>query len=531
MEPSSLRGRRLTVLVVLLAALAAMHFDLLGRVAYAVEKGKRQADMEALASVRQLSNVFRTVSATVKPAVVKVINRPKTEDVEVDAGAAETMPDMEGIPAPWRRFFEEHGPIARPPGSRRGQPRRQRGIGLGSGVIVDAEKGYILTNHHVIEGAGQIDVVLNDGRRKENAKVIGVDKLSDLAVIEIKPNRLHALPFGRSDEMEVGDYVIAVGNPFGLSGSVSAGIISAMNVSGTGLPGYQDFIQTDAAINPGNSGGPLVNIQGEIIAINRAIPTRTGVYNGFGFAIPSNLAKKVYERLITEGEVKRGYMGVSIRELEGGEGKSIFGRANDQGVLVTAIKRGGPAATGGLTEGDLLLTLDGVELTGTADLQNRVAFVRPDTTVTFGLQREGDMLDLAMKVGEAPQDFSPIGRLGEDWLDPGEQGLVEPATAEQERLGVTVKTVTPRSAKQYRLKEDAVGAVISAVKPGGEADTLGLRPGDLVTGVMIRGKQQRIDSAERFAEIVTDEALDEGVQLIVRTPRGGTRRLFLQFSD
>jgi len=320
------RRTLLTVLLVALGVLLVLKLDVAGRVAYAIEKGRLEATSEELASVEQFSSVFRMVAGSVRPAVVKIISEAKVEPDEQDE-ALRRLPrgrrDIEDLPEPWRRFFEDWPLRSRPEGSFR-LPRRPRApqvLGLGSGVIVDAAKGYILTNYHVITAAGKLRVALADGRtvQPRNVEVVGKDKLTDLAVIRIKKDRLHDLSFGDSDEVSVGDYVLAIGNPFGLEGSVSAGIISAKGRTRIHLAGYEDFIQTDAAINPGNSGGPLVNIQGKIIGINTAIPTKTGTYNGFGFAIPGNLAKRVMTRLIEEGKVIRGHLRRGVQHLRFGE--------------------------------------------------------------------------------------------------------------------------------------------------------------------------------------------------------------------
>jgi len=519
------------------AVILAMQFDPVGRISYAIEKGQLQANSEALAGVQQLSQVFRMVGKTVKPAVVKVINLPdpppgeqkeSEEDSPGDRGPSGRPEDMQDF---LRRFFEG-GPGEMPFELRQrpGRPRRSPGVGgIGSGVIIDAAKGYVLTNNHVIDGAGSLAVVLSDGRRvrSEHVKVIGTDKLTDLAVIQIETDRLHEVPFGDSSNAEVGDYVLAVGNPFGLEGSLSAGIISAKGRSRMGLTGYEDFIQTDASINPGNSGGPLVNIRGEIIGINTAIPTRTGTYNGFGFAIPGNLAKRVSDRLINEGKVVRGYLGVEIRSLNPGEGVKVYLLDNDDGVLIEAVYRDTPAAKADLASGDVVLSMDGVPIKSVEDLQNRVAFTRPDTTVKFEILRNGERQTVKVEIGEQPEGFFPRQASG-DALRRQELDQPESAAVTNERLGITVETLSSRSARRYNLDEQDEGAVITQVKPGSEAESLGLRPGDLVTAIVIEGKRQAILSAEDFAERVTPETLGNGLNLIVRT-RHGSRHLFLQF--
>jgi len=531
-------GRTFAIALALAGAvILAMQFDPVGRISYAIEKGQLQANSEALAGVQQLSQVFRMVGKTVKPAVVKVINSPdpppgeqeeSEEESPGDRGPSGRPEDMQDF---LRRFFEG-GPRDFPFefDQRPGRPRRgPRAHGIGSGVIIDAEKGYVLTNYHVIDGARSLEVHLSDGRRvrSDHVKVLGTDKLTDLAVIQIEKDRLHEVPFGDSSAAEVGDYVLAVGNPFGLEGSLSAGIISAKGRSRMGLTGYEDFIQTDASINPGNSGGPLVNIRGQIIGINTAIPTRTGVYNGFGFAIPGNLAKRVSERLINEGKVVRGYLGVGIRSLYPAEGVKVYLLDNDDGVLIEAVYRDTPAAKADLASGDVILAMDGVPIKTAEDLQNRVAFTRPGTTVKLEILRSAKRQTVDVEIGEQPEGFFPH-RTGRTQMRPEEFDRPESEAVTNEKLGITVETLSARSARRYNLDEQDEGAVITQVKPGSEAESLGLRPGDLVTAVVIEGKRQAILSAEDFAERVTPETLGNGLNLIVRT-RGGSRHLFLQF--
>ena len=520
-------------LVIAGAVFLGIQFDPVGRISYAIEKGQLEANTEALAGVEQLSQVFRMVGKTVKPAVVLVINStepPPGEQKEESSRRQGPSGSPEELQDFLRRFFEG-GPrefqfdSPQPRHRLRRAPRR----GIGSGVIIDAEKGYVLTNYHVIKDAGTLGVHLADGRRvrPDHVEVIGTDELTDLAVIRIDKERLHGLQFGDSSAVEVGDYVLAVGNPFGLEGSVSAGIISAKGRSGMGLTGYEDFIQTDASINPGNSGGPLVNIRGQIIGINTAIPTRNGVYSGFGFAIPGNLAKRVSERLIKEGKVVRGYLGVTIRSLFPGEGTKVFLLDGDDGVLIQGLMRDAPAAKGGLEGGDVILSMDGAAVKTADELQHRVAFARPGTTVKLEILRNGERQTVDVEIGEQPEGFFPRGT-PRDMMRPEGFDQRESEAVTSEKLGITVETLSPRSARRYNLDEQGQGVVITQVKPGSESEGLGLEPGDLVIAVVIEGKRQAILSAEDFAERVTPETLRKGLNLILETKRG-PRYLFLQF--
>ena len=264
--------------------------------------------------------------------------------------------------------------------SRRAPERAKRG--LGSGTIIDAKQGYIVTNHHVIEQADNIRVTLHDGRRFE-AKVIGADPEADVAVIKIKPERLTAIPLADSDKLRVGDFVVAIGNPFGLGQTVTSGIVSALGRSGLGIESYEDFIQTDASINPGNSGGPLVNLRGELVGINTAIIGPSGGNIGIGFAIPINMAQQVTNQLIKYGEVRRGRLGVIAQNLSP-ELARAFGVRQQKGVVVAQIEVDSPAEQSGLRAGDVITAVNGESIMSAADMRNAVGMLRVGSEIKNG---------------------------------------------------------------------------------------------------------------------------------------------------
>jgi len=267
------------------------------------------------------------------------------------------------------------------------QPQEEIAQSLGSGVIVDAKKGYILTNNHVVDHAFEIEVNLNDGRTLK-AKLIGTDPETDIAVLQVKADKLSALPMINSDSLRVGDFVVAVGNPFGLGQTVTSGIVSALGRSGLGIEGYEDFIQTDASINPGNSGGALVNLRGELVGINTAILSQSGGNVGIGFAIPANMAKEVMTQLIEHGEVRRGALGAQAQDLTP-ELATAFNLKAQKGAVVTQVTTGSPAAKAGLKAGDIITSVNGKPVHDSADVRNIVGLLRVGQKVELQIQRNG----------------------------------------------------------------------------------------------------------------------------------------------
>jgi serine protease DegQ len=281
----------------------------------------------------------------------------------------------------------------------RGRQREERQVGLGSGVIVSTA-GYLLTNNHVIEGADDIEVELGDGRNAR-AKTIGTDPESDIAVLRIELDKLPAIDFGDVEHLQVGDVVLAIGNPFGVGQTVTSGIVSALGRNALGINTFENFIQTDAAINPGNSGGALVDVAGNLLGINTAIFSRTGGSLGIGFAIPVSTARQVMDSLIKEGRVTRGWIGVEPRDLTPEIAKTLDLSVR-QGVLITGVVQNGPASEGGVRPGDVVLKIAGTPISNTPQLLNAVAALKPRQTATITVQRGNKPLDLQVTVGQRP---------------------------------------------------------------------------------------------------------------------------------
>jgi len=330
--------------------------------------------------------------------------------------------------------------------------------GLGSGFIVSSD-GYVVTNNHVVDGAKDIEVVLAD-ESKYKAKVVGTDPKTDLALLKIKaPGELPYVKFGNSDALEIGDWVLAIGNPFGLGHTVTAGIVSAKGRV-LGMGSYDDFVQTDAPINPGNSGGPLFNLRGEVMGVNTAIIARG---QGIGFAIPSNIAENIIKQLKGNGRVVRGWLGVNIQEMtpEIAEGLGVKG---DKGVLIAGVTPGSPAAKAGLKRGDIILSLGGKKITKLTDITILAASSAPGTTMRLQVLRDGKEMNVDVKLGKFPESKS------------------ENATAKRsgaEKLGIRVSGITPEIAEKYGLDVDT-GVVITAVGRGSAAAQVGLRRGDVI---------------------------------------------------
>ncbi|MDC4223862.1 MAG: DegQ family serine endoprotease [Candidatus Manganitrophus sp.] len=360
----------------------------------------------------------------------------------------------------FRRFFGD-----RPFERERQEPRQRRSQGLGSGVIVDPS-GVIITNNHVIEKADEVEVLLAD-KREFKGKVIGSDPKSDLAIVKIDAENLPTVPWGDSNQLQVGEYVLAVGNPFGLNQTVTMGIVSAVGRANVGIADYEDFIQTDAAINPGNSGGALVNRRGELVGINTAIFSRTGGYMGIGFAVPSEMAKSIKESLVKSGKVVRGWLGVSIQEVTPQLAKE-FGLKEAKGALISDVLPDSPAETAGIQRGDILLAVDGKEVENTAQLRKWVAGTAVGKKIRLTLFRDNKEKQIELSPGEQPQEVAQAG------------GEKEEAEASSALKGAQVRNLTPDAARALNLPKGLQGVVISRVEAGSLAEEAGLREGDVI---------------------------------------------------
>jgi serine protease Do len=349
-----------------------------------------------------------------------------------------------------------------------GVPREHLERSLGSGVIVSPE-GYILTNNHVVDGASKIQVFLPDKREIEG-KIIGTDPKTDIAVVKIAASKLPTVAFADSSTVRVGDFALAIGNPFGIGETVSMGIISATGRGGLGIEDYEDFIQTDAAINPGNSGGALVNVRGELIGINTAILSRGGGGNqGVGFAIPSNMARQVMQQILENGRVIRGYLGVTVQAVTPALAES-FGLPTANGALIGDVKPGSPADRSGLKRGDIVLALEGSPIADQRELSLKISMIQPGTTVHLTVYREGSNIELTTKLEELV-DNTPA------------EPEAKRGTLSGSQLGMAVEPLTPAVKSELGLPPQTTGIVISEVAPGSIAHQAGLQRGDVIQEV------------------------------------------------
>jgi len=444
-----------------------------------------------LESLRQTGKAFSTVARKVAPAVVFIqVEEGSEEADEPERGA---WPFHEEL---FRRFFGDDLP-----GLSRPAPRKpRRAVGQGSGFVFahGSQGAYVLTNHHVIENARKIRVRFQDGREFV-ARLKGADAKSDVAVLEIPARDLPALKWGDSASLEVGEWVVALGNPFGLSHTLTTGVVSAKGRTSLGINDYEDFIQTDAAINPGNSGGPLLNLDGEVVGVNTAIFSRSGGYMGVGFAIPSNLARAIAEQLVASGKVARGYIGLTVQPLTPDIAEAL-GLKDARGVLVSQVNANSPAERAGLRAGDVLVSLDGIPLADGGHYRNRAALAQPGSRVGIGLIREGRRLDIPVTVA----------RLDEEAL----RG-VEAAKS----LGVAVRGLNPEEARRARL---AKAVVVVAVEPGSLAERAGIGPGTLI----LEANRKPVGSPGEFAAALGEA---EGGVLLRLLDNGHTRQVTLRW--
>ncbi len=444
-------------------------------------------------SLKQTSKAFASVAQKVSPSVVliQIEGKPQVQQVPFGGPFGSPFPfpfPFPGLPVP---------PTQPQPNVPQDQNRI---IGQGSGFVFEVKDGlvkdktYILTNNHVVEKAEKILVTFNDGSEYE-AKVTGRDPQSDVAVIEIE-EKVDAPPLKLADssKIEVGEWVIAIGNPFGLSHTLTVGVVSAKGRSGIGINDYENFIQTDAAINPGNSGGPLVNIDGEVIGINTAIFSRTGGYMGLGFAIPSNMANVIAKQLINDGKVTRGYLGVIIQPLTRDLAES-FGIDRKRGILVSQVSKNSPAEKAGLKQGDVIVALNGKPVKNIGSFRNQIALTHPGTKVELTVLRNGKEQSLDVTIGNLneAQDFA-VG-----------------PTVTAEELGMTVQTLTPEIAKQLGA-EPGEGVVVSAVQPGSVAALAGIVPGTIILQV----NQQPVKNAADFSRALKAQSDKRRAVLLIR---------------
>src|SRR5262245_5749837 len=394
----------------------------------------------------------------VKSALPSVVNISTSKKVEVREGASPFSGPFRDFFGP--DFFEQFGAP--------GPPRERQENSLGSGVIVSSE-GYILTNNHVVQGASDIDVVLSN-ERELKGRIIGGDAKTDIAVIKVDEKNLPALTLGNSANVQVGDFALAIGNPFGVGQTVTMGIVGATSRGGLGIEHYEDFIQTDAAINPGNSGGALINVRGELIGINTAIVAGSGGSQGVGFAVPTSMARPVMEQILKQGKVIRGWLGVSVQTMTPELARS-FGSSTSHGALIGDVVPESPAARAGLRRGDIVLAVDGEPVADSRRLTLRISQAAPGTAVELKLLRDGREQNVRVTLGELPAEPERAGQTPEGQR--GRGGALE---------GVAVDNLTLDIARQLNLPPQTRGVVVVQVRPEITAATA-LRRGDVIEEV------------------------------------------------
>lgn len=484
---------------------------LIGHCAHAASDGSRAAayngaapmDDNSVSALLDLDRAVEAVAARVTPAVVNVAVTSRVNGDESDndqAGQGGNNPEDQ-IPPEFRRFFGF--------GFGRGQQQPQIEHGIGSGSIISPD-GYIVTNNHVVNGATQIRVTLND-RRVFPAKLVGVDKLNDLAVIKIDAKNLTTIAWGDSTKLHPGQSVLAFGSPFGyFQFSVTRGIVSALDrpnpySNDPRRPG--DFIQTDAAINPGNSGGPLVNARGELVGINTFIITNNGSFAGAGFAIPTQIVRASAESIMKTGKVEHGYLGISMNDVTP-DNSSFFNLPDATGAIVSQVTPDSPASRAGLKKGDVLRELNGQKIRNGSQLQVAVGQTAPGTDIRLGILRDGKPETLTVKVGE----FKGGKQVAEN------EGEGSHAHA---RLGVGVDDLNQDARQQFNIPSSVHGAVVASVKPGSPADDAGLQPGDVIEEV----NRKPVQNAQQFADDVHAGPAGKDILLLVYSHGGASYRV------
>ncbi len=456
-------------------------------------------DDSSVSSLEALDNAVEAVAARVTPAVVNVAvtSRPIAEEGQDRAGGQMPQGDL---PPGLEQFFGGRGPRTAPP--------NQVEHGIGSGVIISPD-GYILTNNHVVDGAVNIRVTMND-RHVYSAKLVGADKLTDLAVLRINATGLPFIGWGDSSKMHPGQSVLAFGSPFGyFQFSVTRGIVSALNRPNP----YSDdprkpggFIQTDAAINPGNSGGPLVNARGELVGINTFIISDSGSFAGAGFAIPSQIAKATADAIIEHGVVHHGYLGISMNDVTP-DNSSFFNLPDASGAIVSQVTPDSPAAKAGMKSGDVIRKLNGTAVDNSSALQVAVSEIAPGKQITLAILRDGKPQSVTVQVGEFHKDTEQA----ENGAGPGSHG----------RLGLAVADLTPDVRNQLNLPDQINGVAIANVRPGSPADEAGLAPGDIIQEI----DRQPVKSADSFASAVHSSPADKSILLLVWSRGGSSYRV------
>lgn len=448
---------------------------------------------------RALPASFADIAERVSPAVV---------NIQVTSRAKPAMSEMQNVPGNMREFFERYfnapgqpgaQPFGAPQGPGEGEPR----IGAGSGFVIDAD-GHIVTNEHVVNGADEIMVTFKDGTEAK-ARLIGLDDKTDLALIKIDSDKpVPHVNFGKSDDVRVGDWVLTVGNPFGLGHSVNVGIVSARGRT-IGAGPYDDFLQIDAPINRGNSGGPAFDVQGNVVGVNAAIFSPNGGNVGIGFAIPSEIAGKVIAELKSSGTVKRGWLGVSIQPLNDDIAEGL-GLASTEGVLVADVNADSPAERAGMRTGDVILSVDDQKIKELKELPRLIADINPGKDSTVTVWRDGAKENLSVEIGTQPSTKKVAA-------------VASPDSA-TDRVGLAVQSLSPDIARELGMAEDTRGVVVVGVKPGSPAAEKGLRRGDVVT----KAGGKAIASPEDLTDSLDKARKDGRKSVLALVKRGGGQR-------
>ncbi len=431
---------------------------------------------QPMTSARDLSIAFRQVAKKAIPAVVYVRSENSNSSFFGESEELDLFNDDF-----FNRFF---GPRFKTP------PKPQ--VSQGSGFFVSSN-GYIMTNYHVVKDATKITVGIQDDNQRElSAELIGGDTYTDVAILKVNGGKFPYLDFGNSDEVEIGDWAIAVGNPFQLEASLTVGIISAKGRNNLQITDLEDFIQTDAAINPGNSGGPLLDIYANVIGMNTAIVSKSGGYMGIGFAIPSNILAKIKDQLIEKGEITRGFLGVSLQPIDKDLAES-FNLEKTEGALVAEVVKGSPADQAGIKQGDIILEINGIAVRSPSGLKNDVLLKEPGKKITLTVRRNNKNIKIPVVLGSHQEaNGTPVSGISQN-------------------LGLDVENLTPELAKKYSYSADDQGVLVRNVKPGTISYMAGIRPGSLIIAV----NHQKITNATEYKEALDKTGSEKPILILI----------------